>query len=197
MEPLRNVILNVLNLAGPSGVGRTVLMKVVYFAQLESWQQRGEPLTDVAFYSYKFGAWAPEVTHVADAVPAIEHSWLQLIYPEHRYKLREDAPPPPNLSPKAEAILRSVFERYGTMTALHVGNLSKQTEPMQHAEPGVPLDFSIVAPARSRLTIRNSALAHAQAEHDWSVRGTPEELAERDEVEHEAWSEARRRANAT
>jgi len=197
MDPLRDVIVHVLRLAGPGGVGRTVLIKVVYFAQLESWQQRGEPLTDVAFYSYKFGAWAPEVAHVADAVPAIEHSWFQFFYPEHRYKLREDAPPLPSLSPHADAILRRVFEQYGRMTAASIGTLSKQTEPMKHAEPGLPLDFSVVAPERTRLRVRNSALAHAQATHDWSVRGTWEELNKRDEEEHAAWAEARRRANAS
>jgi len=197
MEPLRDVILNVLRLAGPGGLSRTVLIKVVYFAQLDSWRERGEPLTDVTFYSYKYGAWAPDITHVVESVPAlIEHAHFLYFYPTHNYKLRQDAPPPPQLSPEAAAILQRVFAKYGRMTALTVGNLSKQTEPMRHAEPGVPLDFSVVVPTPG-LRIRHAGLARAQAAHDRSERGTREQLHERDVAEVRAWSEARRRANAS
>jgi len=196
MEPLRDVILNVLRLAGPGGLSRTVLMKVIYFAQLDSWRERGEPLTDATFYSYKYGAWAPDVTHVVESVPAlVEHARFLYFYPTHNYKLRQDAPPPPQLSPQAAAILQRVFAKYGRMTALGVGNLSKQTEPMRHAEPGMPLDFRVVAP-RPALRIENSSLARAQAALDLSEKGTRAELDERDRTEFLAWSDARRRANA-
>jgi uncharacterized phage-associated protein len=197
METLRDVILHVLRLAGPGGIGRTVLIKIIYFAQLESWRTRGEPLTRVSFYSYKYGAYAPEVVYLAENLPDVEGSRFYHFYAENRYKLEDESVFIGELAPEAKEILERVFEKCGHMTAAAAGQLSKTTEPMQHAEPGVPLDFSVVAPQRSQLRVRNSDLARAQAGLDLSERGTRAELDERDEAELLAWANARRRANAS
>jgi hypothetical protein len=197
MDPLRDVILNVLRLAGPGGIGRTVLIKVIYFAQLESWRLRGKPLTEVSFYSYKYGAYAPEVVYVVENLPGVEGSRFYNFYTENRYKLRDDLPAGHEISPEGAMILQRVFERCRGMTAAAVGDLSKSTEPMKNVEPGMPLDFSVVAPERSHLRVRNSSLAQAQAGLDLTQRGTRAEVDERDEAELIAWSNARRRANAS
>jgi uncharacterized phage-associated protein len=197
MEQLRDVIAHLLRLAGPHGVNRTVLNKLVYFSELECWRTRGEPLTGTSFYRFKFGAWAPDVKDVTEATPFIEHKWFNGFYPEHQYVLKEGTQLSP-LSDDAEVILRLVVEHFGKMTAAEIGRLSKQTEPMLAApEMGESLDLSVVAPRRPRLRVPNSRLARAQATLDLTRRGTQEEIDLRDVTELAAWAELRRRAQAS
>jgi hypothetical protein len=197
MEQLRDVIVHLLRLAGPGGVNRTVLNKLVYFAELESWRRCGEPLTGASFYRFHYGAWAPDVKAVAESVPAyVEHRRILGVYQENRYRLRPEAPPP-EISPQCAKILADVFARFGRKTAADIGPLSKATEPMLIAqEEGDMLDLSVVAPRRSKVQVRNSRLARASVNRDTSQRGTRHEIDERDQRELSAWSPARRAANA-
>jgi hypothetical protein len=195
MEQLRDVIARLLCLAGPQGVNRTVLTKLVYFSELESWRRYGRPLTGVSFYRYKYGAWAPDVQHVAETTPFIEHRKFLGFYFENVYRLAGDAPVLP-LAEEDEDILRWTCETFSKMTAADIGRLSKETEPMVAApEQAESLDLSLVAPRRSELTVRSSRLAQAQAGLDLTQRGSRQELDERDVVEMAAWANARRRAS--
>lgn len=192
MYQLRDVITHLLRLAGPRGANRTVLTKLVYFAELESWQQFGRPLTGVSFYRFKYGAWAPDVRAVAESVDCIEHSWFSGFYPEHRYRLKPDTQLP-SLASEVEDLLVTVCNRLSGMTAADIGMLSKKTAPMLAAfEHGESLDLTVAAPRTHAMKFRNSKLAVAQAELDLSQRGTREEIDRRDEAEIAAWANARR-----
>jgi Antitoxin SocA-like, Panacea domain len=194
MLELRDVILNVLRLAGPRGVNRTMLVKLVYFTELEGWRRFGRPVTGTPFRLYHYGAWAPEVVYVAEyESELIDHSHFQGFHLEHNYKLKGDSGVPA-LPDEVEQLLRDVFEQYSRKTAAEVGALSKQTEPMQEATPGNRLDLSVVAPRTPRLRVRSERLRDAFTSLDLSQRGTRQQLNERDLVEFEAWAPARRRA---
>jgi uncharacterized phage-associated protein len=195
MIELRDVILHVLRLAGPRGVNRTMLVKLVYFSELEHWRRWGAPLTDTPFRAYHYGAWAPEVVYVAeDESKAIEHSHFQgWLHWEHNYKLKPHVEPDPLPNP-VDDLLAEVVARYVQSTAQEVGALSKETEPMRKAVPGRRLEMSVAAPRRPGLTVRNNRLARAQASLDLDQRGTRTELDERDATELAAWARARRRA---
>jgi uncharacterized phage-associated protein len=194
MDELRNVILHVLDRAGPRGLNRTLLVKLVYFAELESWQRYGAPLTGTPFYSYHYGAYAPEVIYVAEEVPdLIRHSRFQgFDKPEHRYELQKTAEFP-TLSPEAREIISDVFGRIGRLSAYQVGRLSKETAPMQQSEKGVRLDLSVVAPVRARLRVSSPRLLAAAERLDTSVRGTTEDLAEEDRQQLAAMAPYRER----
>lgn len=194
MIDLRDVILNVLRLAGDRGVSRTMLVKLTYFTELEGWRQFGRPITDTPFRLYHYGAWAPEVVSLAEEESAlIEHSRFRNFYWEHNYKLKEDVEVP-DLPAEVERLLAAVFEKYSRKTAAEVGALSKKTEPMADAAPNSRLDLSVVAPRKPRLSVRNSRLRTAYDSLDLTQRGTREELDERDREELAAWETARRRA---
>lgn len=194
MLELKDVILNVLRLAGPRGVNRTMLVKLAYFTELEGWRRFGRPVTGTPFRLYHYGAWAPEVVYVAERdSELIEHSYFQGFHLEHNYKLKGDEDVPP-LPEEVEQLIRDVFDQYSRMTAADVGALSKQTEPMQAATPGNRLDLSVVAPRTPRLRVRSDRLHDAFASLDLSQRGTRQQLDERDVAEFDAWAPARRRA---
>jgi hypothetical protein len=194
MIDLRDVILNVLRLAGDRGVSRTMLVKLVYFTELEGWRRLGEPITDTPFRLYRYGAWAPEVVSLAEEEPElIEHSRFRHFYWEHNYKLKGDVDVP-DLPAEVERLIADVFGTYSQKTAAEVGALSKKTEPMAGAAPNSRLDLSVVAPRKPRLSVRNSRLRSAYESLDLTQRGTREELDERDRAELAAWEPARRRA---
>lgn len=193
MEQLRDVVTHLLRLAGPNGVSRTVLVKLVYFSELQSWRDRGQPLTGVSFYRFHYGAWAPDVREVAESLPWVEHKWYQRSYLSKEYRLGDGAPitnfPQPTLD-----LLQRVFDTYGKMTASYVGQLSKQTEPMlATAESGETLDLSIVAPAKT-FTIMDASLAAVANEFDFAQWGTREELDARDREVLARWAPLQARA---
>ena len=194
MLELRDVILNVLRLAGPRGVNRTMLVKLVYFTELEGWRRFGRPVTGTPFRLYHYGAWAPEVVYVAEQESElIDHSYFVAFHLEHNYKLKGHGDVP-GLPEEVEQLIHDVFEEYSRKTAADVGALSKQTEPMREATPGNRLDLSVVAPRTPRLHVRNDRLRDAFASLDLTQRGTRQQLDERDLAEFEAWAPARRRA---
>jgi uncharacterized phage-associated protein len=197
MNQLRDVIAHLLHHVGPRGVNRTVLTKLVYFAELESWRRYGQPLSGVSFYRFKHGAWAPDVVAVAERLEEVEHrSWLNFYF-EHNYRLKEDVQLAP-LPSEVDAILQHVASKYGTMTATGVGQLSKETEPMRLTqEQGESLDLSVVAIPSPALVVANSALAAAAASFDSSRWGTQEELDNRDAEVVSTWGALRRRASAS
>lgn len=196
MLQLRDVIVQFLALAGRRGLNKTVLTKLVYFAEIESWSAFSRPLTGTSFYRYHYGAWSPAVADVASMHPAVEaeEQLAYGMYPETRYRLREDVPLPEIPDTAAQLIAR-IYGRYGRLSAADVGCLSKQSEPMLAAtEQGEALDFSVVAPRRPTLAIRSSRLKRASSLLDTSTRGTQEELDARDRAEMRAWAPLRRRA---
>jgi uncharacterized phage-associated protein len=173
-----------------------MLVKLVYFAELESWARRGEPLTGTPFRLYHYGAYAPEVHFEAEAMPElVAHKRLPgFDWPEHKYSLQEGAAPP-HIDPAAEAIVAEVCKRYARMTAAAIGALSKQTQPVLNAVEGKRLDLSVVAPRRPGVRVSNRKLLDAAARLDTSVRSTDD----RDELEREeiaAFAAARKRASA-
>jgi uncharacterized phage-associated protein len=194
-DELRDVLSGVLSCAHGRWIGRTMLVKLVYFSELESWRRDGRPLTGTNFYRWQFGAWAPDVPSMAERLSdRIEHRHIMQFYPTHEYRLRGGAPIP-KLSPRALEILRDVCERYARLSASVIGSMSKATEPMLVApEMGQTLDLSIVAPPKPSLRINHSALARAQAAHDRSVRGSADEIANRDISEVQGWLARRRTA---
>ena len=192
MEELRDVITHLLRLAGPQGVGRTMLVKLVYFSELESWRKDGQPLTSATFYRFHYGAWAPDVKELAEDLPWVERKWQIQFYRSRNYTLAEDAPNA-DLSERALDILNRVFQSYCRMTAAAVGSLSKQTEPMLAAtESGQALDLSIVAPKTWSLV--HTELASVADEFDFSVLGTSDEIEERDREVLARWDPLRNRA---
>jgi hypothetical protein len=194
MLDLRDVILNMLRLAGGRGVSRTMLVKLVYFTELEGWRRFAQPITGTPFRLYHYGAWAPEVVSLAEEESTlIDHSRFMGFYPEHNYKLKEDAPVP-DLPDEIERLVRDIFEAYSRRTAAEVGALSKATEPMAGAEPNSRLDLSVVAPRTPTLMVRSPRLRAAYESLDLTQRGSREELDERDRQELAAWATARRRA---
>jgi hypothetical protein len=194
MLDLRDVILNVLRLAGERGVSRTMLVKLVYYTELEGWRRFGRPVTGTPFRLYHYGAWAPEVVSLAEEESAmIDHSWFQGFYLEHNYKLKGDIEVP-ELPDVIERLIAEMFATYSPKTAGEVGALSKQTEPMMGATPNSRLDLSVVAPRTPRITVRSPRLRAAYESLDLTQRGTREELDERDRHELAAWAPARRRA---
>lgn len=196
MHQLRDVITRLLSLAEPQGVNRTVLNKLVYFCELESWQRYGRPLTGASFYRFSYGAWAPDVKAVTESLPCVEHKRFLGVYPEHSYRLKGECDFAP-LSDEAEEILSLVCAKYSRLTAAYIGRLSKETEPMlAAAEHGDALDFTVAAPRQPR-RIRSSRLARAQRELDLAQIGTRDELDRRDVSELAAWAETRRRAAAS
>lgn len=193
MLDLRDVIVHVLRLAGPGGVNRTMLVKLVYFAELEHWRRFARPLTDTPFRLYRYGAWAPEVVYVAEKSDFIEHSYFQGFHWQHNYRLKADPGAQP-LPSDLDDLLREVVARYIRKTAAEVGLLSKQTEPMIDAKADQRLDLSVAAPRKPRFRVRSGRLRNAQRSLDLSRRGTREEIDARDMAELEAWAPARRRA---
>lgn len=195
MEELKDVVSYLVRLSGSRGVNRTVLTKLVYFAELESWGARGEPLTGTTFYRHHYGAWAPDVQWVAERTPNIGHRrGLSGIYLEHRYRLNS-TDYVEELTPEARILLGRVYAAYGGMTANYIGHLSKESPPMlESTEQGARLDLSTVAPRRPRLRVKSAELARAQAQLDDSVRGTKAELDARARSEFVQWAPARRRA---
>lgn len=192
MDELRDVITHLLRLAGPQGVGRTMLVKLVYFSELESWRQGGQPLTSASFYRFHYGAWAPDVTEVAEDLPWIDRKWHIHFYRSRNYTLRDSAPSV-ELSERALDILNRVFQTYSRMTAAAVGSLSKQTEPMLAVtETGQALDLSMVAP--KTWTLESAELSDAIGEFDFSIRGSSEEIAARDRDVLGIWGPLRDRA---
>lgn len=196
MVDLRDVIFHVLCLAGPRGVNRTMLVKLVYFSELEHWRREGAPLTGTPFLFYHYGAWAPEVVYVAEQESgAINHShfrgWFNW---EHNYRLQSNVTPAP-LPAVIEALLSEVVATYARKSAQEVGALSKETEPMLGATSGSRLDMSVAAPRRPALRLRDGRLARAQEALDRSQRGNSAELDARDIAELAAWAPARRRAS--
>lgn len=198
MEQLKDVISYFVRRSGRSGLGRTVLTKLVYFAELESWERRGVPLTGTSFYRLHYGAWAPDVPSVAESIPGqVEHTQFLGFYFEHRYRLRSEAAPEP-LDPEVATLLDGIFDRYGRMTAANIGALSKKTPPMLAAlEAGTRLDLSVVAPRHPSLRIRHQRLAEAQGNLDRSTIGSREELDSQALQEHGAWVANRRRTAAS
>jgi uncharacterized phage-associated protein len=195
MEELKDVILHVLKTAGPRSVGRTVLVKLVYFAELESWRSRGRPLTGTPFRLYHYGAYAPEVHFVAEAMPElVTHRRLAgFDWPEHTYSINEEASPPA-IDEDVRQIIERVTRQYASMTAKTIGALSKETEPVKCAEEGKRLDLSIVAPPEMRVRVTDEGVLSAASRLDTSVRGTAEERQKLEREELEALKPARTRA---
>ncbi len=194
MLDLRDLILNILRRAGTRGVSRTMLVKLVYFTELEGWRRFARPITGTPFRLYHYGAWAPEVVSLAEEESVlIDHSWFTGFYPEHNYKLKADADVP-DLPDEVERLVADVFDSYSRKTAAEVGALSKETEPMAGAELNSRLDLSMVAPREPRLAVHSRRLRAAYESLDFSQRGSREDLDERDRQELAAWAPARRRA---
>ena len=170
--------------ASPNPISKTSLIKLCYFADLESVRRWGVPITGEAYQRDRYGAVAYSIPNSARNVPGVD----VMDYPTYTGNHGTDfcagpgmPDPEYDLRISEKVVLDDVFFQHGKQLAKDLGNATKQTEPWlkAEAEGATDLDLSVVAPRD-----RGAYVEQVLSRIDRSSRGTPEQIAERNsEVE--------------
>lgn len=120
-------------------IGRTLVVKYLYLADLESRRYRGKPLTDLDYIWYDHGPFDSEIYAQLDILRQgnfIKQECVQ--YPNGKYGYQYaagDNPLPDELAPDERAILDAVVEQYGAMSLQALlDDVVYQTKPMLDAK---------------------------------------------------------------
>ncbi|MEX1236935.1 MAG: Panacea domain-containing protein [Pseudomonadales bacterium] len=108
------------------------LMKLMYFAERESFKAYGEPMTGDRYYSLDHGPILSKtldhINNMVDSEPGGWESWIQ-DRENHLLSLREEGDPTARLTLLSEAdieILESTWSEYGRFSASQLRNLSHE-----------------------------------------------------------------------
>ena len=150
-EPLRRRLedaITYLIASSPSGLTRTALIKLLYFADLRSYESRRRPVTGLPWIWHYFGPFATQIYDAANSMNAADEVRVAVrttTYGNPEYRLRRG----PNagyygaLDDSDRAILVSVIQQFGRFPAQALRDLSYQTAPMSASDlhRGDPIDF--------------------------------------------------------
>jgi len=108
------------------------LIKLMYFAERESFTRYGEPMTGDSFYSLDHGPilsrTLDHVNNLTDSVPGGWESWIK-DREDHLVSLQDDGDPTDKLTLLSDAdleILTDIWASYGKYTASQLRNLSHE-----------------------------------------------------------------------
>lgn len=132
----------------PKTLTRTALLKLLYFADLRSYEDRGEPITDLNWVWHFYGPFAPAVYDALNTMNANDEVFVEVretAYGNPEYRLTSG----PSygfyqvLSREDQSLLGAVLDEFGRLPAMKLRDLSYQTLPMQRvSQRGDDLDFS-------------------------------------------------------
>lgn len=136
----------------PKVLTRTALLKLLYFADLRSYEEHGRPITALNWIWHFYGPFAPAVYDALNAMNANDELQVDVRVtpygnPEYRLTPGSSHGYYQVLKATEQALLQDVLKEFGRYPAMKLRDLSYQTLPMtQVAERGDELDF---APYRS------------------------------------------------
>lgn len=186
MTKTEAVICYLLAKAAPHPINKTTLIKLCYFADLESVRRSGEPITGQTWERGQYGAVAYDIPNTARKIPGVQID----DHPTPTGNLRTDfsaglglPDPEYDLSVSEMVVLDDIFEKCSRQYARTLGDQTKTTEPWVNAvaADSKVLNLSVVAPA-DPAAYSKKVLARI----DRSQRGTAAEIAARD-AEVERW----------
>ncbi|MDY0341400.1 MAG: Panacea domain-containing protein [Coriobacteriia bacterium] len=183
MPKTEAVVCYLLKKAEPGKLSKTALLKLAYFADLESTRRFGRQLTDAAWHRDDFGAVAYEILNAARRVPGVQVYDYTTYTGAHGTDFcasGELGELDVELNPNERAILDEIFSTLGGLMAKTLGAMTKKSEPWLAAveQDVAELDLSVVAPGPGD---RFAHFAKVLETVDMSVRGTPEALAALDD----------------
>jgi len=179
MPKTEAVICFLLKKAAPQSLGKTALIKLCYFADLENTRRFGASITESAWERDEYGAVAYEIPNTAREIAGVDVT----DHPTHTGKHGTDfcagerlSDHEWDLSINERAVLDYIWAKYGRRSSVSLGAESKKTQPWIAAEKAgtKELDLSVVAPEPES---RFAHFARVLEGVDLSVRGTPEEIA--------------------
>ncbi len=139
----------------PPAVARVV--KLLYLADLE-WRRRHgrEPLTNLAWRFWHFGPYATELAEVLGGEEVeVESRELERGKTARRIVFDIDVPDKPEVPEQVSALLGELVKEWGDadLNAL-LDYVYFETEPMDEARRGEPLDFSRISETKPRVRPR-------------------------------------------
>lgn len=149
-EKLRNTILYVLSrCGGKPNVGETVLYKLLYFIDFDSFETRSEAITGLRYVKFPFGPvplprqYLPVIRNMEKRgalkiVKQIYHGMAQ-----KKYVALAD-PAPQTFSDVEIRLINSVIDRLSDMTATHIKAYAHHDVPWMHTEPEEIIDYRLV-----------------------------------------------------
>ncbi|MFH1522871.1 MAG: type II toxin-antitoxin system antitoxin SocA domain-containing protein [Patescibacteria group bacterium] len=147
---LKNVILYILEkCGGKPNVGETVLYKLLYFIDFDSYEVNGSPVTGMNYVKLQFGPVprAKDYNPVVDLM--IKNNELKLITQEHhgmvqkRYIALKESDKN-NLTDKDKNIINEVILKYSDMSARSIENFAHGDVPWKQAENQDIIDYNLV-----------------------------------------------------
>jgi uncharacterized phage-associated protein len=131
----------------PKTLTRTALLKLLYLADLRSYEQRQQPLTALGWIWHFFGPFSPSVYDALNTMDANDEIQVEVrptAYgnPEYRLTRGSRAGYYQVLSAKDQAILQETLDEFGRFAAQRLRDFSYQTLPMlEVVQRGDELDF--------------------------------------------------------
>ena len=178
-QALEDAITLLAKLADGKGyvLNRVKLAKLLYFLDLQSWEETGRLMTGVEWQWLDHGPYAgsiPAATTRMSKQGELEVRELGTNFGNTEYRIRPTRPQY-FVEPGSHiiALATKVVDEYGAYTAKALKNLSYETEPMlrvqKQGKRGDPLEFPIRAPSRTavqRALARFALLAKATEGQD-------------------------------
>jgi uncharacterized phage-associated protein len=131
----------------PKVLTRTALLKLLYFADLRSYEKKGRPITALKWIWHFYGPFAPAVYDALNAMNANDEVQVDVRltpYGNPEYRL---TPGPAHgfyqvLNAAEHALLQDVLKEFGRYPAMKLRDFSYQTLPMKQVmQRGDELDF--------------------------------------------------------
>ena len=132
----------------PKVLTRTALLKLLYFADLRSYELHGRPITALNWVWHFYGPFAPAVYDALNSMNANDELKVDVHItpygnPEYRLTSGPAAGFYQVLDESAQGILHDILKDYGRFPAMKLRDLSYQTLPMQRVlKRGDELDFA-------------------------------------------------------
>jgi uncharacterized phage-associated protein len=131
----------------PKVLTRTALLKLLYFADLRSYELRHRPITALNWLWHFYGPFEPTVYDALNAMNANDEVQVNVrLTPYGNPEYRLTSGPASGfyqvLDESDQGLLEDVLKEYGRFSAMKLRDLSYQTLPMQMvAQRGDELDF--------------------------------------------------------
>lgn len=149
-EKLRNTILYVLSrCGGKPNVGETVLYKLLYFIDFDSFETRSEAITGLRYVKFPFGP-VPLPRQYLPVIRDMEERGTLKIVKQIYHGMAQKkyvalADPAPHIFSDVEIrLINSVIDRLSDMTATHIKAYVHQDVPWMHTEPEEIIDYRLV-----------------------------------------------------
>lgn len=149
-EKLRNTILYILSrCGGKPNVGETVLYKLLYFIDFDSFEMRSESITGLQYVKFPFGP-VPLARQYLPVIRDMEkHGALKILkqiyhgMAQKKYIALAD-PAPNTFSDTEMSIINNVINRLSDMTATQIKTYVHHDVPWIHTEPEEIIDYRLV-----------------------------------------------------